>query len=58
MGRKRVRVAGRRSYSMSDGGKPWHPCPECSDGRLKVADAVYADCDGCDAAILRNDVGL
>lgn len=34
------------------------PCPECGHGTLRVSDAVYADCDGCDAAVLRTEVGL
>lgn len=33
-------------------------CPECEDGRLRVSDAIYADCDNCDAAVERHEVGL
>jgi len=34
------------------------PCPECDHGRLRVSDAVYADCDNCDAAVERREVGI
>jgi len=34
------------------------PCPECEHGRVRVSDAVYADCDNCDAAVLRNEAGI
>lgn len=34
------------------------PCPDCEHGTLQVSDAIYADCDTCDAAVLRNEVGL
>lgn len=33
-------------------------CPECEHGQLRVSDAVYADCGNCDAAVLRNEVGI
>lgn len=38
----------------------WEPpgCPECDDGELSVADAVYAWCDNCDAEVERREVGL
>jgi len=34
------------------------PCPDCDHGRLRVSDGVYADCDNCDAAVLRTEVGI
>jgi len=37
----------------------WHvSCPECEHGQLETSDAVYADCDSCDAAVLRTEVGI
>lgn len=34
------------------------PCTDCGHGKLRATDAVYADCDNCDAAVLRNEVGI
>lgn len=34
------------------------PCPDCEHGELEVSDAVFADCDTCDAAVLRIEVGV
>jgi len=34
------------------------PCPECDHGRLTVSDAIFAECDNCDAEPLRNEVGI
>jgi len=33
-------------------------CPVCEHGQLETSDAVYADCDNCDAAVLRTEVGI
>jgi len=33
-------------------------CPDCGHGTLRASDAVYADCDNCDAAVLRTEVGI
>jgi predicted RNA-binding Zn-ribbon protein involved in translation (DUF1610 family) len=33
-------------------------CPDCGQDELRVSDAVYADCENCGAAVLRNEVGL
>jgi len=33
-------------------------CPDCDHGTLRTSDAVYADCDNCDAAVLRTEVGI
>lgn len=48
------------SHSPESGGdrRDGAPCPECEDGTLYVADAIFADCDSCNAAVLRNEVGL
>lgn len=34
------------------------PCPECEHGTLQVSDAIYADCNNCDAAVERREVGI
>jgi len=34
------------------------PYPECEHGYLFVADGVYAECNNCDAAVLRREVGF
>jgi len=33
-------------------------CPDCEHGELEIADAVYADCNNCDAAVLRTELGI
>jgi uncharacterized protein (DUF983 family) len=43
---------------MTEDGLDRIACPECECGRLRVFDAVYADCDNCDAAVERREVGL
>lgn len=35
-----------------------YACPECDDGRLEVSDAIFADCDTCEATIRRDEVGV
>jgi DNA-directed RNA polymerase subunit RPC12/RpoP len=32
-------------------------CPECG-GRVRVSDAIFADCETCGADYLRDEVGL
>lgn len=43
---------------VDDSGSRPVPCPDCDNGTLQVSDAVYADCDNCDAAALRTEVGI
>lgn len=49
-------IVSRNRHSMR--GKNRVPCPDCEHGTLQVSDGVYADCDNCDAAVLRHEVGL
>jgi len=33
-------------------------CTECEHGTIRVRDAIYANCDNCDAVFERNEVGI
>jgi len=49
-------VCGRCRSEVDGAGRV--SCTDCENGTLRVSDGIYAECDDCDAVVLRTEAGI